>query len=55
MSGDEKIELTAEVRNRLQTSVTVLMRLSEGKEIPKHLLALAKKDLEELTKTLENL
>lgn len=55
MSEDEKIELSAEVRNKLQPSVTVLTRLSEGKEVPKHLLTLAKKDLEELVKTLENL
>lgn len=55
MLKNEKIELTAEVRNKVQASVTVLMRLSEGKEVPKRMVVLAKKDLEELVKILDNL
>jgi hypothetical protein len=39
-------ELIADIRNKLQATLTVLELLSEGKEASKEFLEIAKKDLD---------
>jgi len=44
------IELSAEIRNKLQSAHTVLELLKKNKEVSKDLVNRAIKDLEEITK-----
>ena len=44
---------TATIRNKLQSSLTALELLAQGKEVPREFIKIAKKDLEEAIKTLK--
>ncbi len=48
-------EIHAELRNKLQTSKTLVELLKEGREIPKEFIELASKHLVEIEELLEAL
>ena len=50
-----EIELNAELRNKLQASIIVLTKLVEGKQVPRKLLLIAKKDLKKVVDLLDKL
>jgi hypothetical protein len=47
-------ELIADIRNKLQAPKTALDLISEGKEVPKELTEIAKRDSEETVNKLES-
>jgi hypothetical protein len=51
MSADRAMK--ADIRNKLQAALTVLELLSEGKEVTKELIEIAKRDLDETIRILE--
>ncbi len=48
-------EIKAEMRNKIQAPLLVLNDWHKGKEVPKNLIILAGKDIEELKRLIENL
>jgi hypothetical protein len=53
MSADEEIK--ADIRNKLQAALTVLELISEGKDVSKELIEIAKKDLNEAVAMCKNI
>jgi hypothetical protein len=51
MSVDE--EMKADIRNKLQSSMTVLELISRGKEVSKEFIRAAKRDLDEAVELLK--
>jgi uncharacterized protein YggU (UPF0235/DUF167 family) len=47
-------ELIADIRNKLQAPKTALDLISEGKEMPKELIEIAKKDLDDVEHLLKS-
>ena len=50
----ENKELVADIRNKLQASMTALELLSQGKEVPKEFIEMANEELDKAVKLLEN-
>lgn len=48
-------EVIADIRNKLQAPLSVLSALAEGKRPPEQAVKIAKKDLEDIIETLNDL